>query len=122
MNWPSRRALLVAPAKTADERLKRQTARNKLSQRIASWRQIQLVYMPIVSTLRPTPLDGDVGEYKPEIETLWMPSDIDIARRASGLSLGLSDIEMKLRECEAQDALHQVCVYQLGSSIELSLT
>lgn len=103
-----RRVLLSTPAKTADERLKRQTMRNKLSQRISSWRQIQLVYMPIISTLRPVTQESEGGEYKPELEKLWMPSDIDGQRRASGLASGLVEMEVKLRECEAQDALHQV--------------
>lgn len=119
--WITRRSLRSTKVHTADERLKRQTTRNKLWQRILDWRRIQVIYMPIVSTLLPPPsTDSDAPTPIPEDEKLWMPCDVDEKQHATGLASGLAELELRLRESEAQDTLHQACfLYLLSTYVRL---
>lgn len=85
--------------------------RSKLSQRIKNWRRIQALYMPVVSTLLVEGEgdgEGDAPQTKPELGKLWMPSELDEAKRTSSGMKELEGKELKLRESEARDALHQV--------------
>ena len=64
--------------------------------------------MPIVSTLVPPPSAAADSPPIPENEVLWMPSEVDPKHWLTGLAAGLTELELRLRESEAQDALHQV--------------
>lgn len=65
--------------------------------------------MPIVSTFAAPPsAANDSSPPIPENEVLWMPSEVDQKHWPTGLAAGLAALELRLRESEAQDALHQV--------------
>lgn len=110
----SRRVLQVRSRKnkTTADKVTIQTSRNALTHRIKSWRAIQVLYMPYVSTLisqeeasqtEDSPLRGKV-----ELEKLWMPSEVPQASWPAGMASGLVGKEAQLREGEAEEALHQV--------------
>lgn len=101
--------------KTADEKLKVQTLRNTLTHRIKMWRTIQVLYIPVVTTLLTN--DDDTAEnenrspsevYLPENEKLWMPSEVPREKWLMGLAVGLVHKEERLRIADADDALHKV--------------
>ncbi|KAA1479653.1 hypothetical protein DENSPDRAFT_789438, partial [Dentipellis sp. KUC8613] len=107
---------------TTKKKLTLQDKRNALHHRIQAWRQVQCLYMPVVTTLLPKAADDespvqeaprlntseDVSIPKPEKEKLWMPSDLSPSHRATGILPGLADKELRLREAEAEDALHEI--------------
>lgn len=64
--------------------------------------------MGIVSNLRIAVADTDDDEYKPEDDKLLLPSELSEMDRQR-LGYGLVEKERKIRESEANDALHQVC-------------
>lgn len=85
------------------------TGQNTLAHRIRSWKKLRAIYMPIVSTLEGTD-DAEAvepSEYRPEREELFLPSAIPANLRA-GLGYGLVEKERRIRESEADDALHMV--------------
>ncbi|KAI0037995.1 hypothetical protein FA95DRAFT_1506217, partial [Auriscalpium vulgare] len=87
---------------------------NALRRRITSWRQIQLLYIPCIAQLLPTSAPDSSGDDTilkvgaPEVETLFLPSQIPPELRGSGCVPGLVDKERRLRLGQAQDALHQL--------------
>ncbi|KAA1478735.1 hypothetical protein DENSPDRAFT_788366 [Dentipellis sp. KUC8613] len=107
---------------TTKKKVTLQDKRNALHHRIQAWRQVQVLYMPIVSTLLPKtnaddsrpqepaaqPDADEFGVPKPEYEKLWMPSDLKPSLWATGIYTGLAQKELRLREAEAEDALHEI--------------
>lgn len=101
--------------KTPDEKLKIQTLRNTLTHRIKKWRTIQILYMPIVTTL--ISKDDEVPEGQSSFDQgvilvenvkLWMPSQVPREKWATGIATGLASKEERLRIADADGALHQV--------------
>ncbi|TFY54862.1 hypothetical protein EVG20_g9538 [Dentipellis fragilis] len=107
---------------TTKKKVTLQDKRNALHHRIQAWRQVQVLYMPIVTTLLPKmtadesgpqepPAQPDAEETsipKPEYEKLWMPSDLNPSLWTTGIHPGLAQKELRLREAEAEDALHEI--------------
>ncbi|KAI0054664.1 hypothetical protein BV25DRAFT_1816736 [Artomyces pyxidatus] len=104
---------------TPVEKATLQTKRNTLQHRIQKWRAIQQIYMPgCASVVPPEALagasalsstgsrSGDV--FKPEAAKLYLPSGLPDGLRSSGCTAGLVDKEARLREADADDALHQI--------------
>ncbi|KAJ7079826.1 hypothetical protein B0H15DRAFT_924531 [Mycena belliarum] len=89
--------------------VKRRTA---LLKRIFKFRQVQRVYMPtlraLLSDAQRQVYDGN-GEQLPEATRLFMPSEIanELTRRRA-CAIGLAEIEARLREGEAEEALEGV--------------
>jgi hypothetical protein len=86
--------------------------RTTMLKRIHKFRQIQRIYMPalraILSDAQKQVFDGN-GEQVPEATHLFMPSEIERKEwRGRACAVGLSDIEARMREGEATDALEAV--------------
>ncbi|KAJ7511017.1 hypothetical protein B0H11DRAFT_1701219 [Mycena galericulata] len=86
--------------------------RMALLKRIYKFRQIQRVYMPSVraylSDAQKQMFDGN-GEQLPENTRLFMPSEIaDGSTRGRACAIGLPELEARLREAEATEALEGV--------------
>ncbi|KAJ7078694.1 hypothetical protein B0H15DRAFT_924757 [Mycena belliarum] len=89
--------------------LKRRTV---LLKKIHKFRDLQRVYMPslrgFLSDWERQMLDGN-GEQLPEITRLFMPSEIgDDTNRRRACTVGLPEIESRMREGEAGEALEMV--------------
>ncbi|KAJ7068939.1 hypothetical protein B0H15DRAFT_807369 [Mycena belliarum] len=89
--------------------LKRRTV---LLKKIHKFRDLQRVYMPslrgFLSDWERQMLDGN-GEQLPEITRLFMPSEIgDDTNRRRACAVGLPEIESRMREGEAGEALEMV--------------
>ncbi|KAI0057515.1 hypothetical protein BV25DRAFT_1812302 [Artomyces pyxidatus] len=104
---------------TPTEKASLQTKRNTLQHRIQKWRAVQLIYMPgcasiispetlteAPSTSRGSRRSGEV--FKPETFKLYLPSALPEGLRTSGCTSGLVAKELRLREGDADDALHQI--------------
>ncbi|KAJ7761159.1 hypothetical protein DFH07DRAFT_957231 [Mycena maculata] len=79
---------------------------------IYKFREIQRVYMPALRALlsdeQKQVFDGN-GEQVPEATRLFMPSElVDATMRGRACAIGLADIEARLREGEASEALEAV--------------
>jgi hypothetical protein len=86
--------------------MKRRTA---LVKKIHQFRQLQLVYMPalrgFLSERDKQMFDGN-GEQLPEATRLFMPSEIpDNDNRRKACAFGLAELEARMREGEAREAL-----------------
>ncbi|KAJ7465326.1 hypothetical protein B0H11DRAFT_2159688 [Mycena galericulata] len=89
--------------------LKRRTAMLK---QIYKFRQVQRVYMPALRALlsdeRKQVFDGN-GDQLPEATRLFMPSELADARiRGRACAVGLAEVEARMREGEASEALEAV--------------
>ncbi|KAJ7303696.1 hypothetical protein DFH08DRAFT_721911, partial [Mycena albidolilacea] len=89
--------------------VKRRTA---LLKKIHQFRQLQLVYMPalrsFLSDHERQVLDGN-GEQTPETTRLFMPSELgDPGNRRKACAVGLPEVEARMREGEAREALEVV--------------
>ncbi|KAA1478738.1 hypothetical protein DENSPDRAFT_788380, partial [Dentipellis sp. KUC8613] len=98
---------------TTKKKLTLPEKRSALNHRIQAWRQVQMIYMPAVSSLQTHSAESDdtseaSATPKPEFEKLWMPSDLPLALRNAGILPGLVEKEWRLREAEAEDALHEI--------------
>ncbi|KAI0057696.1 hypothetical protein BV25DRAFT_1764501, partial [Artomyces pyxidatus] len=104
---------------TPTEKASLQTKRNTLQHRIQKWHAVQLIYMPgcasiispetlteAPSTSRGSRRSGEVS--KPETFKLYLPSALPEGLRTSGCTSGLVAKELRLREGDADDALHQI--------------
>lgn len=80
--------------------------RNKLCHRIGTWREIQKVYMPGVTSLRSTSTASSTTAPHPEDELLWLPSSLPSGHQLSACIPNLADKERRLRIGQAEDALH----------------
>lgn len=105
--------------KTATQKISVQTLRNGLSHRLKAFRTLQAVYMPCVSGLLEKSDSAPLNEAniartpsKPEFEAIWMPSEVPQLLQKEGIATGLKEKEIRLREGEAESALHQVCGVQ----------
>lgn len=86
-----------------------------LQRRIRVWRQIQMVYMPCVATLLSDTDELDAAavssrhaENVPMFLPSRLPSTLHPQLRATGISPGLLDKEIKLRVAQADDALAEL--------------
>ncbi|KAI0044491.1 hypothetical protein FA95DRAFT_1496986, partial [Auriscalpium vulgare] len=103
-------------SKTAAGKVALQNKRNALRHRIAAWRAIQLVYMPVVVVLRAKAEQAAAATAAPksptpplaEDEQLWLPSEVPCELWSTGLTLGLIEKATRLRQAQAEDALHDV--------------
>jgi hypothetical protein len=91
------------------QRLAFMKRRTMLLKRIHKFRQIQGVYMPALRSLlsdeKKQVYDGN-GEQLPEATRLFMPSElVDNAMRARVCAMGLAEIEARMRQGEAREAL-----------------
>ena len=109
-------------AKTVTDKADLRDRQNALMHRIASWRKIQLLYMPCVEHLilptadhavpthspsTPTnPITNDPVE--PQLEKLYLPSNVSPSVRVVGCAKDLSTKETRLRIAQAEDALYQI--------------
>lgn len=82
--------------------------RHSLRHQIASWREIQSVYMPGVAPLLERQSMDSTTPILPEVEVLYLPSSIDLNIRQSCCVSGLPEIECRIRLGQADDALNEV--------------
>ncbi|KAF7369403.1 CxC2 domain-containing protein [Mycena venus] len=99
-------------APTATQSLAFTKRRTALLKRIHKFRQLQLVYMPVLrgflSDHEKQVLDGN-GEQAAEATRLFMPSEIsDASNRRRACAIGLLGVEERMREAEAEEALERV--------------
>ncbi|KAJ7446031.1 hypothetical protein B0H11DRAFT_1930373 [Mycena galericulata] len=97
---------------SANQKLGFTKRRTTLLKRIYKFREIQRVYMPSVraflSDAQKQMFDGN-GEQLPENTRLFMPSEIaDSTTRGRACAIGLAEVEARLREAEAGEALEAV--------------
>ncbi|KAJ7810465.1 hypothetical protein B0H13DRAFT_2384593 [Mycena leptocephala] len=97
---------------TASQKLAFMKRRTALVKKIHQFRQLQLVYMPalrgFLSDRERQILDGN-GEQVPEATHLFMPSEIaDSETRRRACLLGLGELEARMQEGEAREALELV--------------
>ncbi|KAJ7036101.1 hypothetical protein C8F04DRAFT_954156, partial [Mycena alexandri] len=97
---------------TASQKLSFTKRRTALVKRIHKFRQLQLVYMPALRgflTDREKQIFDGNGEQAPEATRLFMPSEIgDAGNRRRACAGGLSEVEERMREAEATEALELV--------------
>ncbi|KAJ7823362.1 hypothetical protein B0H13DRAFT_1919668 [Mycena leptocephala] len=89
--------------------------RTTMLKRIHKFRQIQRIYMPalraILSDAQKQVFDGN-GEQVPEATCLFMPSEIERKElRGRACAVGLGDVEARMHEGEATDALEALRNY-----------
>ncbi|KAJ7025068.1 hypothetical protein C8F04DRAFT_1212966 [Mycena alexandri] len=95
---------LIAP----DRESKIQELRLALLKKIAKLRKLQGVFMPGAPALianEESLRDADTPPPRPEKIKLWMPHELDEARRATGCARSVVDIETKLRSSQCLNAL-----------------
>ncbi|KAF7330703.1 CxC2 domain-containing protein [Mycena sanguinolenta] len=97
---------------TATQKLNFTRRHTVLLKRIHKFRQIQRVYMPsvrgVLSDLQKQVFDGN-GEQLPEATRLFMPSELaDAGIRRRVCALGLPELEARMRDGEATEALEAV--------------
>ncbi|KAJ7773599.1 hypothetical protein DFH07DRAFT_952645 [Mycena maculata] len=100
---------------SAAQKLAFMKRRTTLLKKIHKFREIQRVYMPalcsLLSDTQKQVFDGN-GEHLPEATRLFMPSELsDAWLRARACAAGLPEIEARMREGEAGEALD---IVQLG--------
>ncbi|KAH7905178.1 hypothetical protein BJ138DRAFT_1231765, partial [Hygrophoropsis aurantiaca] len=79
-----------------------------ITRRIDAWRKVQLLYMPIVASLRSRSNDSVSSTEeieKPEDINLWLPSKIT---QCHACDMRLRNIEWDLRYAQAHDALNEL--------------
>ncbi|KAJ7431410.1 hypothetical protein B0H11DRAFT_1762257 [Mycena galericulata] len=97
---------------SVNQRLGFTKRRTVLLKMIYKFRQIQRVYMPaargVLTDAQKKIFDGN-GEQLPEATRLFMPSEIaDAGTRGRACAAGLAEVEARLREGEAAEALEEV--------------
>ena len=97
---------------TATQKLNFTKRRTALLKWIHKFRQLQRVYMPsvrgVLSDLQKQIFDGN-GEQLPEATRLFMPSELaDAEIRKRVCALGLPELEARMRDGEATEALEAV--------------
>ncbi|KAJ7300377.1 hypothetical protein DFH08DRAFT_725398 [Mycena albidolilacea] len=96
---------------TAAQTLAFTKRRTALLKRIHRFRQVQGVYMPALRALlldeQRQVYDGN-GEQLPEATRLFMPSELNETIRGKACATGLPEIEARMREGEAMQALEAV--------------
>ncbi|TFY55987.1 hypothetical protein EVJ58_g7906 [Rhodofomes roseus] len=81
--------------------------RNNLQLRIDAWREIQLLYMPGVATLRNQAAEASVAPVLAENAVLYLPSDVHKHPHVPQVP-SLLDIERRMRLAQANDSLEQM--------------
>ncbi|KAI0057483.1 hypothetical protein BV25DRAFT_1812316 [Artomyces pyxidatus] len=101
-------------AKTKAGRAALQDKRNALQHCVKAWRSIQAIYMPAAGVAmakaaqRTATPEVQALNSKIEDEELWLPSAIPKETWTTGLSPGLIEKNKRLREAQAEDALHEI--------------
>ncbi|KAI0054692.1 hypothetical protein BV25DRAFT_1873293 [Artomyces pyxidatus] len=107
-------ATIKTSSKTAPEKAAIKKKQSVLRHRISAWRDVQQIYMPGISHLIAAPssvldaADDGTPISEPEKMALHLPSQISVSLRLAGCVPGLVDKEARLRQAQAEDALHQV--------------
>ena len=103
-------AFKATGSKSTAEQASLQEKRNSLAHRITNWQKIQDIYMPLVTTLRPSkvPVEPDQDQSEPQNPTdtrLFLPSGCQSSMWESEYFKVLLSKEAQLRLSQAYDAL-----------------
>lgn len=82
--------------------------RTALHRRIGKFREIQVLYMPIVCQKLAADPSSTTAPQHVEATPLFLPSSLSSSDRHAGCKLGLADAELRLRKAQCQDALEEL--------------
>ena len=94
--------------KTSKQLADLEEKRSALIRQIVIWRPIQLAYIPHLASLLPSDGDNDSYYSNPESTPLYFPSSLPSKIRQSPELKEIRDVEQRLREAQANDALADV--------------
>jgi hypothetical protein len=108
-------ASLITGNKSSKQHADLQEKRNGLSRRITQWREVQLVYMPMVAsllletgTISLGTSDTSVGSELAEAIPLHLPSSLPSSLRNSSSQSSLAEKEYRLRIGQADEGLEHI--------------